>query len=243
MITTPDIPSVADNAVVLLSGGQDSTTCLYWALDTYADVAAVSFDYGQRHRVELNVAATVAESADVPHVILDVPALAQIGAAALTNDDIAVNADATGTGNEYAADHDLPSTFVPARNAILLATAAAWAAPNDARHIVTGVCEADDAGYPDCRGPFIASMEDAIRAALGDESFTIAAPLLHLDKARTFKLAHDLDVLSIVVNQTHTCYEGVRVEHPWGFGCGECPACHTRASGYAQFLDADGGSL
>lgn len=240
MITDPHHPAVADNAVVLLSGGQDSTTCLYWALDTFNEVHAISFNYGQRHIVELDVAARIAADAGVPHITLDVPALSQIGAAALTNEAIDVAADANGTGNEYAADHDLPSTFVPARNAILLTTAAAWAAPNDVRYIVTGVCEADDAGYPDCRAPFIEAIEHAIRAALDDDAFTIAAPLLDLDKARTFALAERLDVLRVVVNETHTCYEGNRTRHPWGFGCGTCPACHTRAAGYAAFLDPDG---
>lgn len=237
MIDHPHIEPEDANAVVLLSGGQDSTTCLAWALARYRRVATVSFDYGQRHRVELDIARTISlDTGATMHAELEVPALGQIGAAALTNDDIAVAADADGTGNEYAATHDLPSTFVPARNAILLATAAAFAAPNGYTHLVTGVCEADDAGYPDCRAVFIDAMEGALRAALDEPAFTIAAPLLHLDKARTFALADELGVLDVVVDRSHTCYEGDRSKrHPWGYGCGECPACLTRADGWNTY--------
>jgi len=236
MITEPILAPQDCDALVLLSGGQDSTTCLAWALSIYNAVEAISFDYGQRHLVELEVAADIAEHFGVQHTVLRVPALAEIGAAALTNPDIAVSADAAGTGNEFAAAQGLPSTFVPARNAVLLSTAAAYALPNELQHLVIGICEADDAGYPDCRGVFAEVMESALRLALDYPRFLLAAPLLHLDKAHTFALADRLDALSTVLEMSHTCYEGEHeTRHAWGYGCGRCPACLTRARGWAEF--------
>jgi len=229
----------SSGALVLLSGGQDSSTCLYWALTYFTRVQAVAFDYGQRHRVELDQAALIAQRAGVPFEILTVPALSEIGGAALTSDSINVAADATGSGNAYAERHGLPSTFVPARNAILLATAAALAARAGLNTIVTGVCEADDAGYPDCRAAFVGALEAALRLALDDPELTIAAPLLRANKALTFKLADELGCLGDVLALSHTCYEGDRsLNHDWGYGCGECPACLTRAAGFEAYRSA-----
>lgn len=237
MIDSPNVDMQEEAAVVLLSGGQDSTTCLAWALDKFPNgVQAVSFDYGQRHAVELVVARKIAENAGVRHTVLTVPALREIGAASLTNASIPSEMDAVGTGNVYAAEHNLPSSFVPGRNAIFISTAMAFAAPLGIYNLVTGVCEADDAGYPDCRGVFIESMEATLRLALDDSRITIFAPLLTLDKARTFQLAYDLGALGDVLELSHTCYNGEHdTWHEWGFGCGECPACETRAKGWAEF--------
>lgn len=233
------IPAHDAGALVLLSGGQDSSTCLHWALNEYSTVHAVAFDYGQRHRVELEQAALIAAKVNAPFEILTVPALSEIGGAALTSDEIAVAADATGSGNAYAEKRGLPSTFVPARNAILLATAAALAARDGLSTIVTGVCEADDAGYPDCRADFIFALEAALRLALDMPELEIAAPLLRANKALTFKLADDLGCLDDVLALSHTCYEGDRsLNHDWGYGCGECPACLTRADGFRAFAEA-----
>lgn len=240
MISSPDIeaPPADAGALVLFSGGQDSMTCLAWARAHYSRVAAVSFDYGQRHRVELAATPGLAAGFGVPHTQLDVPALKQIGAAALTNPGIDVAADAAGTGNVYAEKHGLPSTFVPARNAVLLSTAAALGAPHGYMHLVTGICEADDAGYPDCRAGFASDMELALQAALDDDDddLQVVAPLLYLDKARTFALAEQLGVLYDVIESSHTCYEGERgIRWAWGYGCGECPACKTRAAGFEEY--------
>jgi 7-cyano-7-deazaguanine synthase len=236
------------NALVLLSGGQDSTTCLLDTLSlAYDEVSAVSFDYGQRHRVELGQARHILDvlrsrtGRALPHYVLQVPALRDLADAALTSPDIAVEATATsGAGNEYAARHGLPSTFVPARNAMLLATAAALAAKLDAPTIVTGICEADDAGYPDCREAFRLPMEAALRAALDWPELELAAPLMNRTKAETWKLAWQAAGewgIELVRQATHTCYEGERRElHDYGYGCDRCPACHTRAAGWREFV-------
>lgn len=230
-------------AVVSLSGGQDSATCLFYARDRYDDVLAVSFDYGQRHRAELKCAHMLAGMAAVPHRIITVPAFAQLADAALTNAriDVAANAtenpSASGEVNFYAAKRGLPSTFVPGRNIVLLGLAAAYGLPRNAEVLVTGVCATDEAGYPDCRPEFVTAMEQVIALGMDCPSFVIDAPLLHRTKAQTWELAAQLGVLELVVEHSHTCYEGNRTErHDWGYGCGKCPACTTRAAGYAQFL-------
>ena len=223
------------SAVVTLSGGQDSTTCLYWALELFRPVRAVGFYYGQRHVVELNQAEYIAKQADVPFTTLGIPALTQIGGAALTNSKIPVDVDATDTGNRYAEAHGLPSTFVPGRNALFLTLAMALAVRDGDANVVTGVCEADEAGYPDCRRPFVLALKKALSLGL-DEDVSIHAPLLTLTKGETFVLADELGVLDIILNDTHTCYHGDRSrKHPWGFGCGECGACHERAKGWQDY--------
>jgi 7-cyano-7-deazaguanine synthase len=237
MINAPNQPTLSSGgAAVLLSGGQDSTTCLAWACKRFAKVATVSFDYGQRHKVELEQADKIAKAFGVERVTLSVPALSEIGAASLTNKKIPNAMNAKGTGNTYAERHSLPSSFVPARNAVLLSTAAAWAAPNELMTLVTGVCEADDAGYPDCRGPFIEAIELSLRIGLAEPQFSIAAPLLTLDKAKTFALAADLGHLDEVLELSHTCYEGDRsTRHEYGYGCGVCGACRTRKAGWREY--------
>lgn len=226
-------------AVVLLSGGQDSTTCLGWAIDKFGqrNVMTCMIDYGQRHAVELDCAETVAEALGVSAPKrLHMPFLRDLGSAALTNPDIEPNPDATHTGNEFAQRHELPSTFVPGRNALFITAALAYGAPAGAIDVVTGVCEADEAGYPDCRGEFVYALETALRRGFDERDLTIHAPLLKRSKAATFRLADDLNILEVIIENTHTCYHGDRKHrHAWGYGCGGCGACVEREKGWIEF--------
>lgn len=225
--------------IVLLSGGQDSSTCLAWAIDTFgADgIRPVSFDYGQRHRIELTCARRVCGAMGVmPPFVIPVEALGRIGGAALTDEDVAIDTDATGTGNKYAEEHDLPSTFVPGRNVIFLTLALAFGAKDGIYDLVTGVCETDRAGYPDCRSEFVQSLERTLRFALDEPFVNIHAPLLKRSKAETFALADELGVLDLILEHTHTCYRGERLQRwDWGYGCGACGACVERRDGYEAF--------
>ncbi|MFE2183130.1 7-cyano-7-deazaguanine synthase QueC [Streptomyces sp. NPDC059455] len=225
-------------AMVSLSGGQDSGTCLFWAVSKFDEVEAVSFDYGQRHRVELDCAARLAEHARVRHTVLELgSAFRQMGGSSLTDESIDSRVDAAGTGNDYAARHGLPSSFVPGRNVILLGYSAALAVTRGAQALVTGVCSTDDAGYPDCRISFVRAYEIALREALDEPEFRVEAPLLDLTKAATWLIAAELDCVEEIVEHTHTCYHGDRSERfPWGYGCGRCPACVTRAAGWDEFV-------
>ena len=235
------MPDMGTQAVVLHSGGQDSTTCLVWAIDKYGPdhVHPLIVDYGQRHAVELEQARLIVDQLLPGRKAREVQlaVLRDLGAAALTSDTIEINTDATGTGNQYAADHQLPSTFVPGRNLLFLTVAAAYGATLGAYDLITGVCAADEAGYPDCRPQFIADASLAITTAL-DERVTIHTPLLYLTKADTFKLANDLGVLDLILEETHTCYRGNRSNrHPWGYGCGTCGSCQERAAGWTTFTN------
>jgi 7-cyano-7-deazaguanine synthase len=226
-------------AVVALSGGQDSATCLAWALREFGEgnVEAISFNYGQRHDIELVAARQVAEHFNVPWTVVPINSFTVLGHAALTNPAIAVSED--GAGNTWAEKRELPSTFVPGRNLILLGLTAAFALPRGADHVVTGVCSTDEAGYPDCRPTFVANMERAVYAAMDAPEFQLHAPLLYLTKAETFALADQLGVLDTILELTHTCYEGEHeTRHDWGYGCGTCPACKARAHGWEEFRAA-----
>lgn len=226
--------------VVLHSGGQDSSTCLAWAAQKWDkdEILPVSFWYDQRHQVELEQAVKIATVLGLGgSYMMHLPILSEFGSAALTNPDIEVNADATGTGNVHAETHGLPSTFVPGRNMLFLTLAAAYGAQHGIYDLVTGVCEADASGYPDCRKSFIVSAQAALTEAL-DESVTIHAPLLELDKGQTFDLADTLGVLDLIIEESHTCYHGDRSNRfDWGYGCGECPACKERAKGWFSYQE------
>jgi 7-cyano-7-deazaguanine synthase len=211
----------AAKALVLLSGGQDSTTCLYWAIDRFghANVSAVSFDYGQRHRIELDCAAAIAEQAGVAHRCLPIDTFTALGGDALTDAGIAVKPDVDDSTG-------LPNTFVPGRNLIFLTYAAALAWQLGIANLVTGVAQTDYSGYPDCRAETLEALQQALR--LGMESdVEIHAPLMHLSKKQTVELARDLGGLEAMA-LTHTCYNGTRPP------CGECPACVLRAKGFAE---------
>lgn len=214
-------------AVVLLSGGQDSTTCLYWSLPRFDVVHAMSIDYGQRHRSELAAAASIARMAGVTHETLSFPALAQLGGNALVNGALAVSATG-GLGG-------LPSTFVPMRNVLFLTLAAARAVmllDDGPAVVVCGACEADFSGYPDCRRATMDATEAALSLAV-DALVRIETPLMALDKTATVRLARSLpgcwDALALSV----TCYQGKRP------GCGVCPACELRARGFAAAGEVD----
>lgn len=210
---------MTDKAVVVLSGGQDSTTALWWATDQFGtdNVEALTFDYGQRHRVEIECAARVAEHAGVPQTTLPIDTFAALGGNALTDNEISVK----------DADNDnLPATFVPGRNLIFLTFAAAWAWPRKIRHLVTGVAQTDYSGYPDCRRTTIDSLAQSLSLGM-DAGFTIHTPLMDLSKKDTVLLARDLGALNAMA-MTHTCYEGLQPP------CGECQACLLRAKGFAE---------
>lgn len=232
-----------EKAVVAFSGGQDSTTCLAWAIDRWGleNVHVVMFDYGQRHSVELDCARDILDTFGIPterRVRLSLPAFRELGAAALTTPAIPVRAaeDVAGSGNAHAERAGLPSTFVPGRNLIFLGLVGAYAAQHDIVNVVTGVCEADDAGYPDCRASFVDSFEGTLREAMGRHDLRVWAPLLTFDKATTFALADALGALDVVLEKSHTCYEGDHTTvNPWGYGCAVCPACVERAKGWDKF--------
>ena len=215
------MPASKEKALVVLSGGQDSTTCLYWAINRFgrAHTWSVTFDYGQRHRLELDCAANVAEHAGVSNECLPIDTFAALGGDALTDADIAVEKSTAGAGS-------LPNTFVPGRNIIFLTFAAAYAYQRGIMHLVTGVAQTDYSGYPDCREETISALQTTLH--LGMESdIVIHTPLMHLSKRQTVELARDLEALPAMA-LTHTCYEGVRPP------CGDCPACVLRAKGFAE---------
>lgn len=210
-----------EKAIVVFSGGQDSTTCLFWAKEQFKEVEAVTFDYGQRHRLEIECAKEIAKEVGVKHHILDMSLLNQLAPNALTRDDIEV---------EEGKNGELPSTFVPGRNLLFLSFAGVLASQVGAKHIVTGVCETDFSGYPDCRDVFIKSLNVTMNLAM-DDTFVIHTPLMWLTKAQTWELADQLGVLDFVRNNTLTCYNGIIAD-----GCGECPACKLRKRGLDEYL-------
>jgi 7-cyano-7-deazaguanine synthase len=229
-----------EHALVLFSGGQDSTVCLAWALQRFAAVETVGFDYGQRHAVELSVRPRLRER---------IAALLPDRATRL-GPDHAVSLDGFGAISQTAltravaietAENGLPSTFVPGRNLVFLTFAAALAYRRGIRHIVAGMCETDFSGYPDCRDDTIKAMQVALNLGM-ERRFVIDTPLMWIDKAATFALGHAIggDVfIDMLVEDTHTCYLGDRSQrHVWGYGCGQCPACRLRADGFAKWNSA-----
>lgn len=218
---TKNVTANAERALVVLSGGQDSTTCLYWAIERFgtANVSTLSFDYGQRHRIELACAARIAEHASVTNACLPIDTFAALGGDALTDSDIEIE-------KNLSADSGLPNTFVPGRNLVFLTFAAAYAYQRGIDHLVTGVAQTDYSGYPDCREGTIRSLQQALRAGM-DSTVVIHTPLMHLSKKETVELAVQLGALPAMA-LTHTCYEGERPP------CGECPACELRAKGFAE---------
>lgn len=233
---------MADQALVLFSGGQDSTTCLAWALERFARVETVGFDYGQRHRVELDCRVGVLKALrerlprwggklGEDHTV-DLSVLGRIGDTALTRE-MEIRMQAGG----------LPNTFVPGRNLLFFTFAAAIAYRRGIRHLVGGMCETDYSGYPDCRDDTLKALQVALNLGM-EARFVVHTPLMRLDKARTWQLAKDLggsSFLDLVRDETHTCYRGDRTHrHDWGFGCGACPACELRARGYERFLARQG---
>jgi len=238
-------PPVASHtrALVLFSGGQDSATCLAWALERYAHVETIGFDYGQRHRVELQVRQQFIEQLRVayPHwdaklgddYLLDLGLLGQVSDTALTADK-AIEFSATG----------LPNTFVPGRNLMFFTFAAAIGYRRGLSVLVGGMCETDYSGYPDCRDDTLKALQVTLGLGL-DARVVIETPLMWRDKAATWQLAQALGgdaLVNLLLEETHSCYVGDRAtRHAWGYGCGQCPACELRARGWAQFMDSRGG--
>ena len=225
------------SALVLFSGGQDSTTCLAWALDKFSEVETVGFAYGQRHAVELDARLVILkklkenfpawESKLGPDRVLSLDILAEIGGSALT-DDVVIEMGKKG----------LATSFVPGRNILFLSAAAALAVRRGISDLVGGMCETDYSGYPDCRSETMYSLETTLSLGFA-EAIKLHMPLMHIDKAATWRLAESLGgnpLLELILEETVTCYYGDRTKrHDWGYGCGTCPACMLRASGYAQF--------
>ncbi|CAI6078097.1 7-cyano-7-deazaguanine synthase QueC [Cohnella sp. JJ-181] len=213
-----------EKAVVVFSGGQDSTTCLFWAKERFAEVETVTFKYGQRHALETEIAAEIAEALGVRHHLLDMSLLGQLAPNALTRDDIDIKQE----------EGALPTTFVDGRNLLFLSFAAVLAKQVGAKHIVTGVCETDFSGYPDCRDVFVKSLNVTLNLSM-DYPFVIDTPLMWLNKAQTWELADRLGAFEFVRDRTLTCYNGI----PAG-GCGECPACKLRRRGLEEYMAASG---
>jgi 7-cyano-7-deazaguanine synthase len=227
-----------DAALVLFSGGQDSATCLAWALDRFAHVETLGFEYGQRHAVELSVRGAFRDAVAAldpawaarlgPDHLLRLDALGEVSETALTREaEITMTADG------------LPSTFVPGRNLVFLTFAGALAYRRGLRRIVAGVCETDYSGYPDCRDDTIKALQVALNLGM-ERRFVLETPLMWLSKGETWRLAERLGgarLVAAVVEHTHSCYLGDRSRrHPWGFGCGTCPACELRAKGWTDFV-------
>lgn len=227
----------AQKAIVLFSGGQDSTVCLAWALERFSRVETIGFDYGQRHAIELSVRARLREKMTALNS----------GWAARLGDDHMIKLDALAAISDTAltrqtaieiADSGLPTTFVPGRNLMFFCFAGALAYRRGARHLVAGMCETDYSGYPDCRDDTVKAMQVALTLGL-DKRVAIHTPLMWIDKAETFALAVEIGgeaFLDLLIEDSHSCYVGDRSRrHDWGYGCGTCPACQLRAQGFAKF--------
>ncbi len=211
-----------DTALVVFSGGQDSTTCLFWAKKHFRKVCALTFVYGQKHVKEVELARAIAEKAEVDFDVMDVSFVGTLGRNSLTDTSIVMDA-------EKPAD-SVPNTFVPGRNLFFLSIAAVYARERGINHLVTGVSQTDFSGYPDCRDSFIRSLNVTLNLAM-DEQFVIHTPLMWIDKAETWELADNLGVLDLVRHETLTCYNGIP-----GDGCGHCPACKLRREGLEKYL-------
>ncbi|MDR2970008.1 MAG: 7-cyano-7-deazaguanine synthase QueC [Tannerellaceae bacterium] len=209
-------------ALVCFSGGQDSTTCLFWALRNFTEVETVCFTYGQKHSIEVDYACSIAEKRNIPFHLLDVSLLGQLAPNSLTDSSIVMDND--------KPDESYPNTFVPGRNLIFLTFAAVLARSRGIYNIVTGVSEADYSGYPDCRDTFIRSLNVTLNLAM-DERFELHTPLMSRDKSEVWELADELGVFDLVRNETITCYNGIPAD-----GCGHCPACKLRREGLDKYL-------
>jgi 7-cyano-7-deazaguanine synthase len=220
-----------NKAVVIFSGGQDSTTCLAWAKNRTEKTYALSFIYGQKHDVEIQQARKIAEAMTIPLRVVDISFYAQM-----------VNSALFGEGDvnsNHQDQSDLPASFVPNRNALFILLSHSYAQTMHADTIITGVCQTDYSGYPDCRQDFITSLEGSLNLG-SNQNIKIKTPLMYLTKSETFQLAKEEGVLELVLKESHTCYNASAVMNDWGRGCNECPACHLRAKGYYEFINQVG---
>lgn len=209
-------------ALVVLSGGQDSTTCLFWALENFREVHTITFSYGQKHSAEIEVARKIAEKAGVSFHLMDVSFISKLGSNSLTDSSMEMD--------QEKPEGSYPNTFVPGRNMFFLSIAAVYAREKGIHHIVTGVSQTDFSGYPDCRDSFVKAMNLTINLAM-DEQFVIHTPLMWIDKAETWAMADKLGIFELVRKETLTCYNGII-----GDGCGHCPSCKLRAEGMRKYL-------
>ncbi len=216
-------------ALIIFSGGQDSTTCLGWAKERFEVVETITFDYGQKHKVEIAQAKKIADMMGVKNTLLSINAFTELNDSALIDSSLDIS-------SSHHTKPNLPASFVPNRNAIFFTLAHAFAQKQGIDNLVTGINQTDYSGYPDCRENFVKALELALN--LGSESeIRFYYPLMHLSKAETFELAQKEGILDIVVEQSHTCYNGDHKSfHDWGYGCGECPACLLRAKGWEEFV-------
>jgi 7-cyano-7-deazaguanine synthase len=219
-------------ALVIFSGGQDSTTCLYWAIHNFDEVQAITFNYGQKHSIELEQSTRICNLWNIKQTLIDISFLDTLVESALTS-----NGDVN-KKNKIG----LAGSFVPNRNQLFITLSHAYAQKIGALNLVTGVCQTDYSGYPDCRANFIDLIEVATNTGSGlsngPEGVKIHTPLMYKTKAETFKFAKDFGCLDEVISYSHTCYNGNReLKHDWGYGCGQCGACEERAKGYKEFLN------
>lgn len=212
-----------EKALVVFSGGQDSTTCLFWAKKNFAEVFAVAFDYGQRHCAELDAARSIAEKAKVPLQVFKMDLLSQLTVNSLTTSTLDVEKE--------KPDERPPNTLVEGRNMLFLTYAAIFAKSNNIHHLITGVGEADFSGYPDCRNDFIVSLNQTLNLSM-DYPYSVHTPLMWKNKTQIWQLADELGVFELVRDETLTCYNGIK-----GTGCGECPACGLRNKGLQLYLE------
>ncbi len=218
------------SALIVFSGGQDSTTCLGWAKNRYDHVETITFDYGQKHSVELEQAKKITDKLGVVNYVVKFDIFSQLADSALLDVNSNQNINAS-----HHAKPNLPASFVPNRNAIFFTIAHAYAQKQGLKHIITGINQTDYSGYPDCRIEFIESLEQSLN--IGSESnISFKYPLIHLTKAQTFELAKKEGVLDLVLEESHTCYNGERLDrYDWGYGCDDCPACILRKQGWEEY--------
>ena len=221
---------IEGGAVVILSGGQDSATCLGYAVSRFTKVAAINFVYGQRHAVEENYALKQANLYNVSLEVVDISSMMELNESALLTKDKDVSA---------FTDKGLPDSFVPNRNQMFITIAHAYAQKLGYDYLVTGVCQTDYSGYPDCRLEFVEAIQKATNLGSG-ANISILTPLMYLTKEETFELADGMGILDSIIENTITCYNGDETLHEWGRGCGECPSCKLREKGYAEFRQAVG---
>lgn len=212
--------------LIVFSGGQDSTTCLGWALNRYKEVECISFFYGQKHSIELERSQDICKKLNIKQTIINLDFLNNLVNSALTS-----NGDVS---KHHEDNNKLPASFVPNRNALFLTLSHAYAQKIKANNIITGTCQTDYSGYPDCRREFIDKLENSLNIG-SDVDLKIITPLMFLTKAETFELAEKEQCLDLVLNHSHTCYNGSDLKNEWGFGCGECPACQLRKKGYYEY--------
>jgi 7-cyano-7-deazaguanine synthase len=218
------------SALIVFSGGQDSTTCLGWAKSRFDDIETLTFDYGQKHRVEIYQAKKIADALNVNNFVLNINAFSQLNDSALIDGSLDIS-------SAHRTKPNLPASFVPNRNAIFFTLGLAYAQKLGINNIIVGINQTDYSGYPDCRQTFIEALELSLN--LGSESeIKFHYPLMHLTKGETFKMSEEEGILDMVINESHTCYNGDHnTKNAWGYGCGDCPACILRAKGWEDYKE------